>query len=203
MPPKRDATTMRTRVHNERCRDCKETIKNLLAAIFDDVEINYDINLPARLDDYLDTNIYEYLAPVYQALQNHRGHDTFIKAKKLPRVDFYIPKQKLIIEFDESQHFTKPREIALSLYPQTEGFGFSVNRWRKLCQEMNKRDNDPPYRDEQRAWYDTLRDFAPLLSQTGKTIRLFSRDFVWCSLNPEEESDMKKFREFILNNTEI
>jgi hypothetical protein len=28
-----------------------------------------------------------------------------------------------------------------------------------LCEEINAKDNYPPYRDEQRAWYDTLRDF--------------------------------------------
>jgi hypothetical protein len=189
---------MRTKIHNERCRDCKESIKNMLAAIFDDVEVNCDINLPARLMDYLDTNIYDDLAPVYKALQTHRGYDAFVKTKKLPRVDFFIPNQKLIIEFDESQHFTKPREITLSLYPQEE-YGFSVDRWRTLCQDLSKRDNDPPYRDEQRAWYDTLRDFTPFLWKAGKTVRLFSRDFVWCSLNPKEESDLRTFRKIISN----
>ena len=70
-----------------------------------------------------------------------------------------------------TQHFTKPREIALGLYPQNIPYGFSVERWRKLCESLDKRDNDPPYRDEQRAWYDTLRDFAPqIVWGKGKTI---------------------------------
>ncbi len=154
---------MITSDHNERCRDCKESINNLLAAIFDDIEINYGINLPVRLDGYLYTGVYEYLIPIYQALQNYRGRYIFVNAKSLPRVDYFIPKHKLIIEFDESQHFIKPKEITLGFYPHTEEFGFSVNRWRKLCQKINKHDNHPPYRDEQRAWYDTLRDFAPFL----------------------------------------
>ena len=191
---------MRAAEHNERCRECKEVIKNLLATIFDDVQVNYDISLPARLEDYLDTNIYADIAPVYQALQDHRGYDEFVKAKKLPRVDFFIPDQKLIIEFDESQHFTKPREIALSLYPDGQEFGFHVDRWRTLCQNLNKRDNDPPFRDEQRAWYDTVRDFVPFLWKTGKTVRLFSRDFVWCSLNPKVESDLRTFMEIIASH---
>lgn len=193
---------MRASGHNEHCRDCKKVIKNLLATIFDDVQVNYDINLPARLEDYFDTNIYADIAPVYKALQDHRGYDKFVKAKKLPRVDFFIPDQKLIIEFDESQHFTKPREIALSLYPNGQEFGFPVDRWRTLCQNLSKRDNDPPFRDEQRAWYDTVRDFAPFIWETGKTIRLFSRDFVWCSLNPKVESDLRKFIEIIASHRE-
>ncbi len=192
---------MRTKNHNERCRDCKQSIRNLLAAIFDDIEVNYDINSHSCLEDYSDTSFYDDLVPIYSALQNHRGYDGFVKAKKLPRVDYFIPDQNLVIEFDESQHFTRPREIAFSLYPKTEQYGFSVDRWRKLCQEMNKRDNDPPYRDEQRAWHDTLRDFSPLLWKAGKTIRLYSRDLVWCSLNPQKESDLETFREILLNHT--
>lgn len=189
------------RAHNERCSDCKESIKNLLAMIFNEVQVNYDIDFPSRIEDYTNTNIYDDIAPVYQALQKHRGHYEFVKAKKLPRVDFFIPNEKIIIEFDESQHFTEPREVALSLYPKKEQYGFSVDRWRKLCQELNKRDNDPLYRDEQRAWYDTLKDFAPLLWKTGKTVRMYSRDLVWCSLNPKKESDLETFREIILNHT--
>lgn len=198
--PKKETAVMSATRHSERCRDCKEGIKNLLVAIFDDVKVNYDINLPAKLEDYSDTNIYDDIAPICQALQNHRGYDEFLKAKKLPRVDFFIPSKKLIIEFDESQHFTKPREIALSLYPDGQEFGFPIERWRTLCRDLSKRDNDPPYRDEQRAWYDTLRDFAPVLWKTGKTIRLFSRDFVWCSLNPRDDSDLRTFKKLFLNN---
>jgi len=190
------------KAHNERCRNCKESIRNLLAKIFDEVQVNYDIDLPSRVEDYKSTNIYDDIAPVYQALRKYKGHHEFVKAKKLPRVDFFIPNSKIIIEFDESQHFTEPREISLSLYPKTKQYGFSIKKWRKLCQELNKHDNDPPYRDEQRAWYDTLRDFAPLLWKTGRTVRLYSRDLIWCSLNSKEESDLKLFREIIFNHTE-
>lgn len=188
-----------TKAHNERCRDCKESIHSLLAVIFDEVRVNCDIDLPSKIGDYSNTDIYADIAPVYQALQEHRGHFEFVKAKKLPRVDFFIPDDKIIIEFDESQHFTKPRDISLSYYQEKQQHGFSVNRWRKLCQDFNKRDNDPPYRDEQRAWYDTLRDFAPLLWKTGKTVRLYSRDLVWCSLNPKAEPDVQTFMKFIVN----
>ena len=72
--PRKETVVMSAIRHNERCRDCKEAIKNLLATIFHDVEVNYDINLPAKLEDYSDTNIYDDIAPVYQPLQNHRGY---------------------------------------------------------------------------------------------------------------------------------
>ncbi len=190
-----------THSHNERCRDCKQTIRSLLATIYDKVHVDYDIQFASRIEDLMNTTIYADLSLVYQALQKHRGHYEFVKAKRLPRVDFFIPNERTIIEFDESQHFTKLREIALSLYPNKVHYGFSIDRWRKLCRELNKRDNDPPYRDEQRAWYDTLRDFVPQLWETGKTVRLYSRDLVWCSLDPKKKSDLEAFRDIILYKT--
>ena len=131
------------------------------------------------------------------------SYDNFVKAKRLPRVDFFIPDQKLIVEFDESQHFTEPRAIALGLYPNKDDFGFSLEKWSNLCRDLDKRDNDPPYRDEQRAWYDTLRDFVPLFWGAGQTVRLYSRDFVWCSLDPKKESDLQTLRQLEINKKDL
>ncbi|OQY11498.1 MAG: hypothetical protein B6I30_06645 [Desulfobacteraceae bacterium 4572_187] len=189
---------MRTKKHNERCSDCKANIKNLLHEIFGNVKTNYDINLPSKLEDYSGTNIIHDLSPIFRALKKNRGFDSFVKAKKLPRVDFFIPEKQIIVEFDESQHFTNPRDITLSLYPPKKEYGFSITRWRTLCQKLNKRDNDPPYRDEQRAWYDTLRDFAPLIWGVGKTVRIFASDFTWCSFNSKKDNDLKMFKQYIL-----
>jgi hypothetical protein len=186
--------------HNERCRDCKQSVRNLLAASFGTVEVNWDLCLPCNMGDYKDTLQNDVLGKIYEALQTHRGFCHFVKSKKLPRVNFFIPSRSLIVEFDETQHFTKPRDIALGLYPSGLRFCFSVEKWRALCRKLNKRDNDPPYRDEQRAWYDTLRDFAPLLSGGGQVARLYSRDFVWCSLNPANRSHLDKFRTYLGNS---
>ncbi len=191
-----------TKKHNQSCKDCKKSIYNLLCMIYgeDKVEVNYDINLPSNIQDLKHTNVFNDLDKIYQALQQHRGHFDFVKVKKLPRVDFCIPDEKLIIEFDESQHFTKPREIALGLYPQNIPLGFSVKKWRDLCGSLDKHDKDPIYRDEQRAWYDTLRDFAPLVWGEGKTIRLYASDLVWCSLDPKNPSDLDQFTKILLNH---
>lgn len=187
---------MCNRRHNERCKACKARVKQMLSCLFDRVEVNWDLDLPGQLDGYKNYEAYKVLEQIHRALQENRGFKDFAKSRKLPRVDFFIPDGNLIIEFDESQHFTAPRDISLSLYPEHKGYGFSVESWRALCQKMNKRDNDPPYRDEQRAWYDTLRDFAPIHAGVGKTIRLYSRDAVWCSM------DISCFQQIIMNQTE-
>jgi len=172
----------------------------MLAALFGNVEVNWDLDLPCRLEDYNNTSLSDILGSVHDALQKNRMFDHFVKSKKLPKVDYFIPARNLIVEFDESQHFTKPRDVALSLYPYGQEFGFSVVKWRTLCQKLNKRDNDPPYRDEQRAWYDTLRDFAPTLLGTGQTVRIYSRDLIWCELNPDRKPDLLTFEQLIMKS---
>jgi hypothetical protein len=189
---------MSTIKHNERCQVCKQAVSHLLAALFGSVHGNWDLDLPCRLEDYLNTGLADTLGAVHEALQKHRGFDQFVRSKKLARVDYFVPEKNLIVEFDETQHFTKPRGIALGLYPHGLDYGFPIERWNALCQKLDKRDNDPPYRDEQRAWYDTIRDFVPQLWGSGKTIRLYSRELQWCSMNPENEADLLEFKQIIL-----
>jgi hypothetical protein len=181
--------------HDERCKDCKKSVLALLQAAYGHVVTNFQTSLPSRLDGYSDQAYGHTLEKIYESLTHYRGHQDFAKAKQLPPVDFFVattPGQ--IIEFDESQHFTQPRELTLGLYPQELSLGFSRERWLSLCSELNKKDNDPPYRDEQRAWYDVLRDFAPLNLAYKPTVRLYSRDFTWCSLDATKLDDVERFK---------
>jgi hypothetical protein len=91
---------------------CKKSVRNLLAARFGVVEVNWDLDLPCMMEDYKNIGLNDVLGSVHDALQKHRGYDHFVRSKKLPRVDFFLPGQSLIVEFDESQHFTKPRAFA-------------------------------------------------------------------------------------------
>jgi hypothetical protein len=181
----------------ERCPRCKETIKRLLEKIYGKVETNYKFIVGARLQDFRGMPFYDVLRRIYEALQNYRGFTDFVKASTLPRCDFFVPNPGFIVEFDESQHFTQPRKITLMCYPKELSLGFNREKWMSLCDRINARDNDPPYRDEQRAWYDTLRDFLPLMLDLRPTVRLFSKDLVWCSLNPDDPNDVDRFRRFI------
>src|SRR5207253_11507254 len=92
---------------------------------------------PQRMAILVQGNCADDLAKIHEYLQKHRNHENFVRSLKLPRVDFFIPSDGLIIEFDESQHFTHPREIALDNYPQGLKVGFSVERWRSLCQQLH------------------------------------------------------------------
>jgi hypothetical protein len=177
--------------HDERCPKCKERVREFLEKIYGKVQTNYKFNLGTRPTDFKDAPYYEKLLEIYAALQDYRNHREFVKAKTLPRCDFFIPDPGFIVEFDESQHFTIPRKITLELYPEIE-LGYDKSRWIMLCEEINAKDNHPPYRDEQRAWYDTLRDFLPAIKGLKPTVRVFAGDLVWCNLNPDNPSDLKK-----------
>jgi len=180
--------------HDERCHKCKETIRNLLEKIYEKAEPSFKFDVGTRPEDFRDTLYYEKLKEIYDALKKHRGFKEFVRAKTLPNCDFFVPSTGFVVEFDESQHFTLPRKIALEHYPKELELGFDRKRWIELCERTDAKNNDPPYRDEQRAWYDTLRDFLPAIKGLKPTVRLFSKDFRWCNLNPEVLSDIKKFK---------
>ncbi len=190
-------STVKPSHQGERCKECKRTVERLLEKIYGEVEANYKLYVGAHPEDFEGTPCYSQLKKIYEALQNYRGFKEFIKAKALPNCDFFVPNPGIIVEFDESQHFTIPRKITLENYPDGIKLGFDKGKWIKLCEKIKARDDTPLYRDEQRAWYDTLRDFLPLIKGLRPTIRLFAKDFAWCSLDPESPSDVEKFKQIL------
>ncbi len=187
-----------SKIHTgERCRHCKKTIKKLLEKIYGNVEENYKFHVGTRPDDFRESQYYNDLTNIFNALQKYRGFKDFVRAKTLPNCDFYVPDPGFILEFDESQHFTLPRKLTLEKYPTNLKLDFNKEQWIQLCQRFKSKDNDPPYRDEQRAWYDTLRDFLPNILGLKPTKRIFSQDFEWCSLSPDNPKHVEKFKRLI------
>jgi hypothetical protein len=183
--------------HDERCKGCKESVRNFLERIYGEVRSNYTLGYGALPADFADLPFHATLQEIYQSLQQFRSQTDFVHTQVLPPVDFFVPNPGFVVEFDESQHFTACRKLALSKYPSNLPLGFNKEKWSRLCNEIDARDNEPAYRDEQRAWYDTLRDFVPVANGLKPTVRLAARDFVWCSMNPDNESDVKTFRNIL------
>lgn len=184
--------------HNERCAECKKQVHAFLRVLFGNVVQNHDFQQSTTLEPWKVTRLYNDLEKIQSALQDNRGFIEFIKAKKLPKVDYFIDGQeRFIVEFDESQHFTFPRELALQMYPNIVRTGFDKERWISLCQQLHRKDNDPPYRDEQRAWYDTIRDFIPYLLDLQPTRRIYAGDHAWCEMDVENEKDLRTFKSCI------
>jgi len=182
--------------HNERCKECKVRVRQLLEKVYGRVLQNHRIPLGTRPGDLHNNPRYAVLNGIFENLKQHRGFTDFIRASYVD-VDFFVPDPGIIIEFDESQHFTEPRKIALLRYPPDLATGFSRDAWMQHCDEIRAYDNDPPFRDEQRAWYDTLRDFLPEIAGFRPIVRLYARDQVWCELDPENPENVRKFREIL------
>jgi len=91
-------------------------------------------------------------------LSKFRGHKKFKDKIRKPECDFVIEDKRIIIEYDERQHFSKAREICLSNYPKDVKTFFDKEIWLKQCNKINSKDNDPIDRDETRAFYDSVRD---------------------------------------------
>ena len=201
-PPK-DEGTIPAR-HSERCRDCKVRIPQLLEAIYGRCMPAHRFTWSTQPGSYADTLLDAQLESVVAAIEAHRGYRVgdFVRASRLAPCDFWVPDPGFVLEFDESQHFTTPRRAALSVYAEDLPLGFSPTRWMDLCERHNATDNDPPYRDEQRAWYDTLRDLVPMLHGHGPTVRLYASDLAWCALDPARAADRRRFAEVALQYAE-
>lgn len=180
---------------HERCAKCKERVGQLLKSIYGTCARGHRFGWQTGLVAYAGTPIDSVLRKVANMLEAHRGFgvDEFVRKPVLSGCDYYVPDRGFIVELDESQHFTIPRSLALSAYAELDHLGFSAERWMKLCEHHAVRDNDPPFRDEQRAWYDTLRDLVPMISGMEPTARLYARDQAWCSLDPDCAEDQARF----------
>lgn len=185
--------------HSDRCPECKQRVRELLDRIYGSCLSNHGFGWQTDLAPYMETSIGTALQDVATVLRTHRGFGVrdFVRSDTLAGCDFWVPDPGFIVEFDESQHFTTARKLALSVYADDKPLGFSPKRWITLCEQHNAKDNDPPFRDEQRAWYDTLRDLVPSISGLRPTVRLYARDRVWCSLDPDSKEDRERFSDLM------
>lgn len=188
-------------VHDSRCPKCKTTIYFLLYEIFGNITQKYKADkISTNIEDYAGTKFYVPLKNIFDKLVEYRKYNDFIKSKYLQRSDIFVDSCNLIIELDETQHFTYPRLLTLENYPDIIKTGYDIDMYIKLCKNTNSKDNNPIYRDEQRAWYDTIRDFLPLITDNIKkpTIRIPLGYYKWCELDPKKEEHKKLFKEKIL-----
>ncbi len=117
---------------------------------------------------------------IYDNLVSIRGHNNFSTSDYKLACDYFIPSHNLIIEYDERQHFTIPRANSLAHYPSDLNLGFDKDKWCEASDTIRATDKKPIYRDEQRAFYDSVRDI--LAAHNGMTlIRIKDGDYDWKS----------------------
>lgn len=119
-------------------------------------------------------------------LVSYRNHKHFLSPGRHLQVDYFVPSQNMVIEYDERQHFTIPRAIALSNYPAGLDLAFNVETWIATCEIERAVDHNPIYRDEQRAFYDSLRDI--LAARNSMTmLRINDKDYDWTKADAKNE----------------
>ncbi len=153
----------------------REALKSLLESYFGEVqtEASFDWLVVPRLD-FMDAT----LLNLAEALASYRGYREYSLPGTVLHIDFFIPSHNLIIEYDERQHFTISRAIALESYPSNIDLAFDRTAWVSYCKAIRATDPTPYYRDEQRAFYDSLRDI--LASRHGYTVlRIKDKEYDW------------------------
>lgn len=168
-------------------------MQELLNAIHGDCRPNHQFPWSARPEDYAGSAIGAPLETIRAALGDLRGHRDFIKSALMPPCDYFVADPPFIVEFDENQHFSRARLVTLSNYPEGISVGFEISRWQELCREIDAVDDTPFDRDERRAWYDTLRDLLPTVHGFKPTVRLYAKEFMWCSLETGSTQDVSVF----------
>lgn len=116
---------------------------------------------------------------ILQNIEAHRRIEVQGKMNWLLAFDFFLPRIGVVVEFDERQHFTPLRATALKAYPTEIELGFDKARWIQLSEEIRAGDNSPIYRDEQRAFYDAIRDITVSKVGLKPVVRIFEEDVQW------------------------
>jgi hypothetical protein len=179
--------------HNQHCKECKERFVLLLEYIAGErILRNQSFGWSASPVDQSDLgdDASAFLEKIYERLlmaareELGTGLTTLVRASRMSPVDYFLPRLRAIIEFDERQHFTPARRLTLEMYKDAP-IGFAVNfdaeRWIELCEHHQARDRLPPHRDWQRAWLDTLRDTrSAFIGNLEPIRRVYAGDTVWC-----------------------
>lgn len=130
-------------------------------------------------------NLPQEYKPIVENLLKYRNQNGFLKSYFSLSCDIVLDDQKLIIEYDENQHFTKARQISLENYPTNIKLSYSNQAWLLACQKINAKDNYPVDRDERRAYYDTVRDIEAYKNGYA-LIRIKHGDVDWEAPNAEK-----------------
>ncbi len=126
------------------------------------------------------------VVPAMQAIfETLGGIESEVAAKRMTALpgDFLHLESGVLVEVDESQHFTSFRLATLDLYPSTIPLGFDLHEYKSLCRELAPRSDryrrdkaaigfGPGGRQRQRAYNDALRDLVTPVMGCPPVIRV-------------------------------
>lgn len=157
----------------------REALRKTLSEIWGPVEVEKKIQGISVPDLKNRSDIDPTLQIIIQRLEDYRQISIQGKKHWVLAFDFFLPSIGVAIEYDERQHFTPLRATALRAYPSKIKLGFDKERWIQLSEEIRAGDNSPIYRDEQRAFYDSVRDILAPRMGLKPVVRIFEEDVKW------------------------
>lgn len=134
---------------------------------------------------------YAHIMKVFHALNGDNAALENKKPRKLSPDAYFGGKWNFFFEFDELQHFTAFKLMALSVYPKELIYGFPVNEYMAHCEKHHskalakgpagyrKPKDEFPFengRAAQRAFFDAFRDLQPQMHGLNPTIRISEFD---------------------------
>ena len=186
--------------HDCRCYKCKSVIYAMLFKIYDDVLFCPKFEeVSVELEKYKGKQFYDSLSRIYNSLVDYKGPGDFVQRKTLYDSDLYIPSEKILIETDELQHFFVFCRIALNNYPEGFVCGYNFKAYKQMCEKINSNSPSRQNRNVQRAWYDTIRDFLPMIcpDKVKNVVRIPLGGYKWCDLSHKKKSDIAAFKRLL------
>lgn len=167
----------------------REAFREILGKRWGEVKLECsfpEIKVP-DLDDRKNMN--KDLLNILNAIESERNIEVKGRKNFKLKFDMYLPEVKAVVEFDERQHFTALRAASLKAYPPNAPVGFDLNRWVELSEKIRAGDNSPIYRDEQRAFYDSIRDIMSPQLRLRPVIRVFEEDVFWERVHESRDAE--------------
>lgn len=170
--PKKSSTKEKFKISGKNVLEQKNALQLLLNKLFDGDLVR------EKSFEWMRTpsNPKKTYPELYNALKNYRGDEKFARKNyKISGCDFVSESNKIIIEYDERQHFTEARRLSLLGYPDIPVY-YDKQKWIKASEDIQAVDNTPPNRDEVRAYYDSIRDIEAY-NNGYKLIRIMHEEF--------------------------
>ena len=85
--------------HVESCKKCKTSLLNALQNEYGEIIQQWKPAWPCQIKDIRDFGLIKgaaenVLEKVFESLQKHRGYSDFVRSRKMPACDYYIPAFK-------------------------------------------------------------------------------------------------------------
>lgn len=163
-------------------------------------------------NEKLGINLFPVVENIFAKLKGDKNGMASKGARVLKPDCYFGGKYNFIFEFDELQHFTAYKMVALQNYPSDLKYGFDIKQYLLYCnihKDKAIKKGPPGYRKPkeefpfengraaQRAFFDSFRDLLPTLHGLNPTLRI--SEFEAAEIHVNNEQAKEKIRQILIN----